>query len=333
MRSHRPRTPPRRPERPHGPPPSPPAGAVVLARQADDLAIALALAPGRGHTTATVTALAQDGTGAAVDVSIGGEEAATCGSGCFRTELPSPPPRRIGVEVARPGRPTRTIGFRRPLEWPAPPATALAHAAARAFRGLRTVTIHETLAADAGHVQRTVFQLAAPNKLSYRIAHGPSGIVIGGDRWDRTGAGPWKKSPQTPLPQPTPFWQSVADAHLIAEERRAGRRVDVVSFYDRAVPAWFTVRIDARTRLPRRARDDRGRTLHAPPLQPLRREHADPPSRRTRGRPGSGNLSRAGSSLRVGGAPGGLGGFRRAPDGHNGLPLGRVASTGRVAGA
>ncbi len=86
--------------------------------------------------------------------------------------------------------------------------------------------------------------LAAPDRLTYRTDTGSAAIVIGSRRWDREGGGPWVESPQTPLRLPAPFWSGkISNARLLG---RTGR-LDVVSFFDRQLNAWFEARIDERT--------------------------------------------------------------------------------------
>ena len=47
-------------------------------------------------------------------------------------------------------------------------------------------------------------------------------VIIGDSRWDKLPGGKWKKSPQTPIHQPTPFWVSWTDAHVLANTKSAG---------------------------------------------------------------------------------------------------------------
>jgi hypothetical protein len=78
---------------------------------------------------------------------------------------------------------------------------------------------------------------------------GPQGIIVGARRWDRDGpGGHWTESAQSPLSLPVPAWGTgMADAHLIAATPRTLR----VSFVDPQIPAWFDVKLDRRTMLPR----------------------------------------------------------------------------------
>jgi hypothetical protein len=120
--------------------------------------------------------------------------------------------------------------------------------ATRAFRALRSVDYVERLASSARSRVVADFTLERPNRLEYRIRGGASGIVIGSRRWDRARGGRWEVSEQTPLPQPEPIWVGrITNAYVLANTASDF----VVSFLNRNGPAWFTVRLDRRTMLPR----------------------------------------------------------------------------------
>lgn len=96
----------------------------------------------------------------------------------------------------------------------------------------------------------TTWQLAAPNRVTYRIRGGASAVVIGQKRWDRERpGGKWQRSQQIPaLRVPQPSWGDVAvNAHVLGRARIGGRPVWIVSFANPTVPAWFTAWIDRRT--------------------------------------------------------------------------------------
>jgi hypothetical protein len=123
--------------------------------------------------------------------------------------------------------------------------------ATRVFRRSSSVVFDETLSSQPGNLVRTLWTLAAPNRFSYTIRRGPQGIVIGARRWDRVPGQPWTPSPQTPLPQPTPTWGPLSThAYLL----RTSPRTFVVSFFDPALYAWFTLAIDRKTMQPREMR-------------------------------------------------------------------------------
>jgi hypothetical protein len=89
------------------------------------------------------------------------------------------------------------------------------------------------------------FRLEAPDRLSYAVRGGSDGIVIGTRRWDRSSSrARWIPSATGVLTQPTPIWGlRPQDARLLGQTKR----VAVVSFIDRSLPAWFTVSLDRRT--------------------------------------------------------------------------------------
>ena len=60
---------------------------------------------------------------------------------------------------------------------------------ARVFRNSRSVLYSESLSSQPGTLLRSIWKLAAPNSLSYRIRGDTDGIVIGGRRWDRVAGG------------------------------------------------------------------------------------------------------------------------------------------------
>ena len=66
-------------------------------------------------------------------------------------------------------------------------------------------------------------------------------------RWDRTGNGPWKASPQSPLRLPAPPWSRVRDARVLRRGVDRGRPVWVIAFLDPTIPAWFEAQVDRRT--------------------------------------------------------------------------------------
>ena len=87
----------------------------------------------------------------------------------------------------------------------------------------------------------------APSSLAYRITKGgPEGVIIGAKRWDRTPGSAWQQSAQTPIHQPTPFWISWQDAHVLAKTKGGW----VVSFFDPKTPGWYRLTIARRTMLP-----------------------------------------------------------------------------------
>jgi len=222
---------------PAGRPPPPPRGALHLARQDRDLAVAIAVR----RDVLTATLLGPDGNafGAGADLSIDGKPAApaSCGAGCLSVPLAGRP---RAVAVAPDGYPP--VEFRVPAS--APPATALLTRAEQAFRALETVTVEESIASGPRPPQRSRQLMVAPDRFEFRLADGTAGIVVGGRRWDRVGRGAWQLGIQAPpLRLPTPLWSRARrDARLIGPNR--------VAFLDPRLPAWFDVSFDPRTGLP-----------------------------------------------------------------------------------
>ena len=234
-----------------GRPAPPPADALVLAGQDDDVAVGLAASP-RGKSVAIrVTALGEDGNGIdGLRVRVAGGDATPCGAGCYARTIPLPaPPRNVDVRLEGPGVETATLRFVLPRRWPAPAAAALVTRADRVFRGLRSLVIHEHLASSAKNAITTTYRVAAPNRLAYSIVNGPKAVVIGGTRWDKLPGGRWERSQTEPLRQPEPFWgpDPRTNARFLGTGSVAGRRVDLASFYDPRLPAWFVLSIDPTT--------------------------------------------------------------------------------------
>lgn len=211
--------------------------AVVFAREDGSDALAVAAGP----QTIRITLLGPDGKGVSGrSVTVAGIRADACGKGCYAARTSA----RGTVPVAVDG---RRFDFTIPTV--APNATALIDRATKAFRSLRSVTYTERLASSTRDHIVTTFTLEAPDRIAYRIHGGADAVVIGTKRWDRTPGAKWVESQSTVLPQPTPVWGfPVTDAHVLARTRKT----IVISFLNPGIPAWFEVRLDAQTMLPRR---------------------------------------------------------------------------------
>jgi hypothetical protein len=238
-----------------GRPSPPPAGSVVLARQSRELAVALAVRPGRPlQLTATILG----GSGAGVDgldvelVANAGNHGASnparpCGPGCYTTTLSFAAPEQFAVNIGGAGR-FRSVAFPLDAPWPPPPGGAFLSRASKAFHALSTAVFTERLASGQDQGIFTTWKLEAPNRLEYEIRGGAGGIVIGATRWDRPAPGaPWKRSKTQVLPQPFAPWGSrIANAHVM---RETPSRV-TLSWLDPGVPSWFTATFDRKTALP-----------------------------------------------------------------------------------
>jgi copper transport protein len=229
-----------------GKPPLPPKDAFVAAREAGPNAVAIALRPGG---VAQVTVLGPDGLGVdGLSVGIGtpasAVQARSCGHGCYAARV-ARRPRRLSVVING-----SALAFPLPDRWPPASARGIVRRTTRAFGRAKSVSYFEHLASTPRNAVDTVFVMQRPNKLAYRIERGASAIVIGDRRWDRSRRrGPWRESSQSPLRLPVPPWTGpITNAHVL----HRGRGLVVVTMLDRAVPAWFTVWLDARTLLPER---------------------------------------------------------------------------------
>jgi len=234
----------------------PPPGSVVLGQEDGDLAVGLAVAAGQ-RLALQATVLGGDGNGLSglelafrIRTTAGetSRKAVACGTGCYRTSVPaSGRPVRVTLRIGGGAPSPSTLRFSLPVRWPPPSATGLVTRATRVFHRLRTLVIHERLASSATDVLRTTWKLVAPNKLAFQIQGGPQAVIVGNRRWDRNPGGKWQRSSQAPLRQPTPFWTSATDAHVIGTTRVDGRSAWLVSFYDRQIPAFFTIAVDKTT--------------------------------------------------------------------------------------
>ncbi|MBA3735180.1 MAG: copper resistance protein CopC/CopD [Actinobacteria bacterium] len=223
-----------------GAPPRPASRMIVQGRESGDLAIALAVAwPG-----AELVAVNQDGRAVnGLRVLIGGREARSCGDGCYGA-FPTPA-RRVRVSVN---------GLITTFRVPAKPrrADAIVARSTAAFRRLKSVEYIERLASSPRNRIVSHFTLERPDRLLYQIRGGADGIVIGTSRWDRVRGGKWISSPQDLTPEPEPIWGAghVTNAYVL----ETTPATYVVSFMNPLGPAWFTVRLDRHTLLPRSLR-------------------------------------------------------------------------------
>ena len=208
--------------------PAPPRGAIVFAREDGADVLALAVLPERVQ----VSVVGQQGTGVdGLAVTVNGAGARSCGRGCYAAHASAPVDVRVGS-----------------TEWNvdvpnARDATALVARAGAVWRSLRSLAFSDRLGSDATHVAFTNWRVVAPDRLAYSVRGGDSAVIVGGRRWDRAPGGRWIESPQTPVKQPVPLWQSATDAHVVGQTARTWR----ITFYDPGTPAWFAIVVDRRT--------------------------------------------------------------------------------------
>jgi copper transport protein len=236
------------------PPRLPPSGSVVLAKEDGRYAVALAATPaGSGRLQLTATVLSPDNTGVnGLRVTFGarGTKATSqgpgyvCGSGCYTAVSPGIG-RPVAATVTIIGQGASSVQFAFPARWPAPSAAQLVRRASARYRALRSVSYVERLKSAPGIRVVSAWKEIAPNRLEYRIPGGPAGIAIGTKRWDRTTpTGRWIPSSTQVILVPQPIWGTRAfDAHLLGQDKRTY----TVSFLNRSLPAWFTVRFDRKT--------------------------------------------------------------------------------------
>jgi copper transport protein len=237
------------------PAPAPPAGAVVFAAQAQELAVGLAVRPG-SPLRLIATVIGQTGNGVdGLDVRLSGASGSVarsasgrpCGHGCYEAEVTLAAPTRFGVVIAGSG-PLRTLRFPVRL-WPPPSGAAFLRRATRSFGDQQSVVYSEHLASDPEHAITTTWKLEAPGSVAYSIAEGGAqGIVIGVRRWDRASPdAPWKRSASERLVQPAPPWGSrQRDVHVVRESDAA----ITLAWVDPVIPAWYSATFMRTTALP-----------------------------------------------------------------------------------
>ena len=230
--------------------PAPPQGAVVFSRPDGSDVLALGVVPGRklGLQASVLSGEGQGVGGLRVSFRVGAKTAAAepCGAGCYRaTASVAGAPKSVDVVVERTAGTTRWH-VTMPRPWPPPDASKIVAEATRTFKSLRTFEIQDRLASDARHVVVTRWTIVGPNSLSYQIKDGPAGVIIGSRRWDKVPGADWQVSAQTPIHQPTPFWQSWQDAHVLASTKDDW----CVSFFDPKTPAWYELVIAKDTMRP-----------------------------------------------------------------------------------
>jgi hypothetical protein len=218
---------------------TPPHGAVVLAREAGNRAVALAV--GRGRLTATVLAgSGEPDTGLPVSFRLGGRTvtASSCGNGCYTAAAPAA--RRVDV----------LLGSGAPVSFDVPvqprPAEAIVRRASRVWRNLSSLVYVESLRSSPKVGLVSTWRMQAPDRMSFTIRNGASAVVVGNRRWDRPKpSAKWVESETPTLHLPVPTWGNpTVNAHVLGTATVAGRPVWVVSFVNPSVPAWFTAWID-----------------------------------------------------------------------------------------
>jgi hypothetical protein len=232
--------------------PTPPPGALALAHEDRDLAVALAASPRAGKLLVQASIVGQEQPANGLSVAFrsdghGSVPALSCGPGCYRATLAGFP-HEVDVTLRGHDRRPSTVRFVLPASPPpGPSAAALVKRAETTWRRLRTLVVHDSLTSGPGTGIRTLWQFAAPNRLTYSISNGPQAVVIGTRRWDKVPGGRWQTSQADPIPEPVPLWLSVSDAHLLGSTVVRGRPAWEASFFDPQIHAWFTIWVEKST--------------------------------------------------------------------------------------
>lgn len=223
--------------------------AFVTAAPVGTYAVGVSLSEAAGGVRADATVLGINGPASGLDVTISvngnAQKGDSCGDGCYTVVAPVQQPSSLTVQVGG-----AKASFRTPELWPAPSAGTAVVAATKSFRTLRTLTIDSRLASSPTNATKTIYKMAAPNKLfGLEPKSGAAAIIIGSKRWDRDSANEkWQQSPAVPVHQPsTPWPPGFRYAHYAGDETVQGRTLSVVTFYDPLTPAWFTIQIDPNT--------------------------------------------------------------------------------------
>ena len=243
-------------------PAAPSLPTTVFGRQVRDLAVGVAAQRRGEKVSIRTTVIGQDGTmrrglGVALQGAGAWVPARPCGAGRYCGDVAVRGARpQLRVRLTRPAGGVSTLSMRLPAAPEPERAAALVRASGAAFRALRSVIVDENLGSGPPYAPLiTQFNYVAPDRLSYRIVGAGQAVVIGTNRWDRENdKSPWQRSTQEPTEVPTPDWRRVRDASLLGTGMRDGRPVDVVSFYDPTIPAWFEAELDRQTDLPLRLR-------------------------------------------------------------------------------
>ena len=234
--------------------PTPPANAVVFGAQAGHNVLGLSVIPGTGRSALQASVVGQEGKGVkglSVHFDVAGASgekstaaATPCGAGCYHATVAIAKPRTVGVRIGS----GHAVDFALPTAWPAPSATAIVRRATTTWRKLDSVLIHDSLG-DGRIVLNTEWKIVAPDRLEYHIqGGGGDAVIIGSRRWDKPrGTTSWLASPQVPLHQPVPFWQTATNAHVLGTVMSGGRPAWKVSFFDPKTPGWFTIVVDKAT--------------------------------------------------------------------------------------
>jgi hypothetical protein len=237
-----------------------PDGATVIAREDDQLAVAVAIKQQHTRLYLVATVLGQDGSGSAgLETSF--RITTRDGAHLDVAASPSMPgyyeasaqiagkPSRVDVLLSGEGTTGRPVTFDIPRAWPTMPGTRTLADAVQAYDRLKTLVTHERLASRPNVSVASIYEAIAPHTLRIVSGNGTRAVIVGKERWDKTGSQAWRKSRMdTAIDSVSPYWREITtNATFLGDAVIDGRPTRIVSFAAPQMPAFFTVWIDKRT--------------------------------------------------------------------------------------
>lgn len=195
--------------------------------------------PGDGLRDARLTGSSPS---SSVDVSL----AKSCGLGCFTadTSFGSAGDWRLEVQIDSNRGP---ISFVQTVPLPAPDGMSAFTRTLRAQEALKSAVLTERLRGSlAGPTIVSTYKFEAPDKAEI-TTNDSTQILVGTERFSRTGTGAWETSPFPPPGFSWPagyyaeFWGPGTAARVVGTEMVDGVPADVIAFVRPDVPAWFRI--------------------------------------------------------------------------------------------
>lgn len=196
----------------------------------------------------TVRLLDDNGSPVNEPIRLLGGKLVPCGVGCWRFKVPATA-NVVSVVAEEGGKEYRASV---PARWlPGANATArrIVERAQTRMRAQPRVVEDERVTSGPGTFVRTIYQLQAPDRFTYKTDRGVRSVVIGRHQWDRTPGQPWQAGQFGGL---TGFrtkdffrWTPYAvSARLLSFRTERGRRVADLALMDPATPVWFRLKVD-----------------------------------------------------------------------------------------
>jgi hypothetical protein len=169
-----------------------------------------------------------------------------CGLGCFTgtASFGTAGDWRLQVHIDSNRGP---ISISEAVPLPAPDGSAAVARALSAEESLRSALMTERLTGSVGGpAYDSTYKFQAPNKAEITLKDSTT-ILVGEQRFQRTGTGAWETSPFPPpgFSWPTgyyrEFWGAAAAARLLGTETVDGVPTQVIAFVRPDVPAWFRI--------------------------------------------------------------------------------------------